>query len=96
MQIFVISGLDENPARVDNEDAGRSNARDFAIDLLNLDSALTPQLAEPLNTSIAIDSTAFKDIDHTSNTTVFIGSKTEMVLLKPANNLGWAKLQGRT
>jgi len=57
---------------------------------LKLDSALTPQLAELLNASIAINSTAFEDIDHASGATVFIGSKTEMALLKFAKNLGWA------
>jgi Ca2+-transporting ATPase len=85
-----VSRLDENPSRTGNEDAGRPNARDFAVDLLKLDSALTPQLAELLNASIAINSTAFEDIDHASGATVFIGSKTEMALLKFAKNLGWA------
>jgi Ca2+-transporting ATPase len=37
-----FSRLDENPARAGNEDTGRPNARDFAIDLLKLDSALHP------------------------------------------------------
>ena len=85
-----VSRLDETPTRADNEDVGRPNAKDIAIYLLKLDSALTRQPAELLNTSIAINSTAFEDTDHASGVTVFIGSKTGMELLKSAKNLGWA------
>jgi Ca2+-transporting ATPase len=84
-----VRRLDENPSRAGNEDSGRPNARDFAVDLLNLNSALTPQLVELLNASIAINSTAFEDLDPESGAAVFIGSKTETALLKFAKQLGW-------
>ncbi len=85
-----VRKLDENPARAGNEDTSGPNAKDFAVDILNLNSALTPQLVELLNASIAINSTAFEGVDPESGATVFIGSKTETALLKFAKNLGWA------
>ena len=92
-----VRKLDENPARPGNEDTNRPNAKDFAVDMLNLNSTLTPQLVELVNASIAINSTAFEDIDSESGATVFIGNKTETALLKFAKDLGWAnKLQGHT
>jgi Ca2+-transporting ATPase len=56
--------------------------------IINL--TLTHQLVELLNASIAINSTAFEDIDSESGAAVFIGSKTETALLKFAKDLGWA------
>jgi hypothetical protein len=55
-----------------------------------LKRALTPWLVELLNASIAINSTAFKDVDPESGATVFIGSKMETALLKfaKADRLG--------
>ena len=85
-----VRRLDENPARAGNEDTSRPNSRDFAVDLLNLNSALTPQLADLINASIAINSTAFEGVDPESGAVVFIGSKTETALLKFAKQLGWA------
>jgi Ca2+-transporting ATPase len=41
-------------------------------------------------TAIAVDSTAFEDIDPQTVELVFIGSKTETALLKFAKELGWA------
>jgi Ca2+-transporting ATPase len=82
--------LDENPARAGNEDTSRPNAKDSAVDISNLNSTLTPQLVELLNASIAINSTAFEDVDSESGDTVFIGSKTETALLEFAKDLGWA------
>ena len=80
--------LDENQARAGNEDTNRPNAKDFAVDISNLNSTLTPQLGELVNASIAINSTAFEDVDSESGATVFIGSKTETALLKFAKDLG--------
>jgi Ca2+-transporting ATPase len=84
-----VRKLDENLARAGNEDTNRPNANDFAVDILNLNSTLTPQLVELLNASIAINSTAFEDVDSESGATVFIGSKTETALLTFAKDLGW-------
>lgn len=85
-----VRKLDENPARARKEDTNRPNPKDFAVDILNLNSTLTPQLAELLNASIAINSTAFEDVDAESGAKEFIGSKTETALLKFAKDLGWA------
>ena len=85
-----VRKLDENPTKASNEDTSRPNARDFAIELSILNMVLAPQLAELLNASIAINSTAFEDMDPDSGMAVFIGSKTETALLKFAKNLGWA------
>lgn len=84
-----VRKLDENPARAGKEDMNRPNAKDFAVDILNLNSTLTPQLVELLNASIAINSTAFEDVDAETGP-LFIGSKTETALLKFAQDLGWA------
>jgi Ca2+-transporting ATPase len=90
IQAKFVRQLDENPARAGSEDTNRPNAKDSAVDISNLNSTLTPQLVELLNASIAINSTAFEDVDSESGTTVFIGSKTETALLKFAKDLGWA------
>ena len=85
-----VRKLDENPARAGDEDTNRRKAKDFAVDILNLNSTLTPQLIELVNACIAINSTAFEDIDSKSGATVFIRNKTETALLKFAKDLGWA------
>ncbi|TFY54084.1 hypothetical protein EVJ58_g9067, partial [Rhodofomes roseus] len=51
---------------------------------------LHPALRELFNETIAIHPTAFEDTDPDTNELVFIGSKTEMALLKFAKELGWA------
>jgi P-type Ca2+ transporter type 2C len=38
-----VQKLDENPATISNEDMNHPNTRDFAVDILNLISTLTPQ-----------------------------------------------------
>jgi len=48
--------------RAGKEATNRPNAKDFAVDILNLNSTLTLQLVELLNASIAINSTAFEDV----------------------------------
>jgi Ca2+-transporting ATPase len=85
-----VRKLDENSARASSEDTSGPNARDFAIDLSDLNKIFTPQLAELLNASIAVNSTAFEDVDPESGMPVFVGSKTETALLKFAKDLGWA------
>ena len=85
-----IRRLNENSARVTNKVTSRPNGSDFAFDSSDLNRILTPQLAELFNASIAINSTAFEDVDPDSGVAVFIGSKTETALLKFAKNLGWA------
>ena len=85
--------LDEDPARAGKEDTNCPNAKDFAVDISNLNSMFTPLLVELLNASIAINSTAFEDLDSESGATEFIGSKTETALCKGS----WlGQLQGDT
>jgi P-type Ca2+ transporter type 2C len=50
---------------------------------------LSPQLHDLLNSTITVNSTAFKDADPNSREVVFVGSKTETALLKFAKELGW-------
>ena len=84
-----VRKLSENQARAGNEDSSGPNAKDFAVDISNLNSILTPQLVDLLNCSISINSTAFEGVDSENGATVFIGSKTETALLKFAKDLGW-------
>lgn len=84
-----VRRLDDNPARAGNEATSRPKSNDFAVDLSNLNEALTPQLAELFNGSIAINSTAFEGVHSETGATVFIGNKTETALLSFAKELGW-------
>ena len=85
-----VRKLGENQARAGKEDSSGPNAKDFAVDISNLNSILTPQLVDLLNSSISVNSTAFEGEDSESGGTVFIGSKTETALLKFAKDLGWS------
>ena len=67
----------------------RKHADDFSIDQSEISSILSPQLRRLLNQSIAINSTAFEDIDPETNEMVFVGSKTETALLQFAKDLNW-------
>src|SRR5260221_7462162 len=63
----------------------RKHKDDFAIDVKNINSILTPQLQTLFNEAICINSTAFEDTDLGN----FVGSKTESALLRFAKELGW-------
>ncbi|KAF8340446.1 calcium-translocating P-type ATPase [Cantharellus anzutake] len=67
----------------------RKHKDDFAIDITNVNSILTPQLQTLFNEAICINSTAFEDIDPVTHLPVFVGSKTESALLRFAKELGW-------
>ncbi|KAI9458771.1 calcium-translocating P-type ATPase [Russula earlei] len=90
VHVKFVRNLEEHPTRAGNEARGGSNARDWAIDLSDLNAALSPQLVELFNASIAINSTAFEDVDPETGAPMFVGSKTETALLKFAKTLGWA------
>jgi P-type Ca2+ transporter type 2C len=85
-----VRGLDESNERTAREERSGPNARDFAVHLSHLNTALTPQLVEVFNAAIAVNSTAFEEVDPESGAAVFVGSKTETALLKFAKELGWA------
>ena len=84
-----VRRLEENRERTELEAPRGSKARDFAVDLANLNSVLSHSLKELFNASIAINSTAFEGVDPDSGDPVFIGSKTETALLGFAKELGW-------
>ena len=84
-----VRRLEENRERTDSEARRGPNAKDFAVDLTNLNSVLPHPLKELFNAAIAINSTAFEDVDPESGDPVFIGSKTETALLGFAKELGW-------
>jgi Ca2+-transporting ATPase len=87
-----VRRLEENQEQTDSEARRGPNARDFAVDLANLNTVLPRQLKELFGAAIsttAIHSTAFEDVDPVSGEPVFIGSKTETALLGFAKELGW-------
>jgi Ca2+-transporting ATPase len=67
----------------------RKHPNDFSIDQTDLNKAMSPQLQDLFNASIAVNSTAFEDADPVTGEVVFVGSKTETALLKFAKELGW-------
>lgn len=94
-----VKELDENPKRTnadeENQEAtpanssGRKPSGDFSVDQIQLNEVLSPQLRELINHSIAINTTAFEDVDLNTQQSVFVGSKTECALLALCKNLGW-------
>ena len=69
--------------------ANRKHANDFSIEQGDINTILSPQLKRLFNQSIAINSTAFEDIDPETKQLTFVGSKTETALLQFAKDLGW-------
>lgn len=80
---------DSSHLTVVDSEIQRKHKDDFAIDLADLDTALSPALRRLFNDAIAINSTAFEDKDPDSGDLVFVGSKTETALLRFAKDLGW-------
>lgn len=92
-----VRQLNDNAARSNAEETEQSTSgpeqirkhyEDFSIDQANLTTILSPQLRALLNESIAVNSSAFQDIDPETGEKVFIGSKTETALLQFAYELG--------
>lgn len=69
----------------------RSNAKEDekTIELNDLNEHVSEDVRDLLNLSIAVNSTAFAEIDPDTGNTIFVGSKTETALLEMAQNLGW-------
>ncbi|KAG2065094.1 calcium ATPase [Suillus decipiens] len=63
---------------------------DFSIDQSILNTVLTPSLRSLFNVAIAVNTTAFEDVEKESGERVFVGNKTETALLNFAKDLGWA------
>ena len=88
---FVL-GLDENEGRTtahhqNEDDPGHS--QDFSIDQKDLNSVLDAPLQTLFNEAIAVNSTAFQDVDRVTGKVEFVGSTTEAALLRLAQDLGW-------
>ena len=92
-----VRQLNDNAARSNAEETEQSTSgpeqirkhyEDFSIDQANLTTILSPQLRALLNESIAVNSSAFQDIDPETGEKVFIGSKTETALLQFVHELG--------
>ncbi|KAH9024004.1 calcium-translocating P-type ATPase [Lactarius deliciosus] len=84
-----VRKLEENRACTGSETRRDPNAKDIGVDLANLNTVLSHSLKELFNAAIAINSTAFEDVDPESGSPVFVGSKTETALLRFAKELGW-------
>jgi P-type Ca2+ transporter type 2C len=88
----TLTNAEEENAE-DSESTGiRKHPEDFSIDQAILNDVMSPQLQELFNAAIAVNSTAFEDIDPSPDTgeLVFVGNKTETLLWKFAKELGWA------
>jgi len=82
--------LEQDATEVANEpQVNRKNADDPPIEQGDINTILSPQLKRLLNQSIAINSTAFEDIDPGTGEPAFVGFQTEIALLKFAKDHGW-------
>jgi len=92
-----VRKLEDNKARTNaNEDHSprrsvdsKAPRNDFSIDQSKLNSVLSPSLRALCNEAIAVNSTAFEDVEKETGDLVFMGSKTETALLNFAKELGW-------
>ncbi|KAF9457841.1 hypothetical protein BDZ94DRAFT_1325934 [Collybia nuda] len=85
------TNADESPSPVLARE--RKHNQDFSIDQGQLNTVLSPALRALFNEAIAINSTAFEDIDPETQQVVFVGSKTETALLTFAQELGWGNFK---
>jgi Ca2+-transporting ATPase len=100
IQAKFVHRLQQNLARSNAEEeeevdspkptGTRKHPDDFSLDETELNNVLSPQLQRLFNSSIAINSTAFRETDPTTGNTIFVGNKTEAALLQFAQGLGWS------
>ena len=83
-----VRKLEENRESAGSEGRNGPNTKDL-IDLADLNTVLSHQVKDLFNAAIAINSTAFEDVDPESGACVFIGNRTESALLGFAKELGW-------
>ena len=81
-----VRKLEENRESAGSEGRSGPNTKDL-IDLADLNAVLSYQVKGLFNAAIAINSTAFEDVDPESG--AFIGNRTESALLGFAKELGW-------
>ena len=87
-----VKNLKENLNRSDaNDESGgsRKHDEDFAIEQDDLSQVLPANLQACLNEAIAVNSTAFEDVDKETGEIDFVGSKTETALLRFAKDQNW-------
>ncbi|KAG6369845.1 Ca-transporting ATPase [Boletus reticuloceps] len=63
--------------------------QDFSVNQSQIDTVLSPQLRKLFNAAVAINTTAFEDVDPATHQKIFIGSKTEGALLNFVKELNW-------
>ncbi|KAG9315051.1 Ca-transporting ATPase [Chiua virens] len=80
--------VDERLSRK-STDSAPGHKQDFSVDQSQINTTLSPQLRKLFNAAIAINTTAFEDMDPMTNQKVFIGSKTEVALLNLTKELNW-------
>ncbi len=71
----------------------RKHPDDFAIDQSELGVCMGRALEGVFNEAIAVNSTAFEDVDPDTGLRAFVGSKTETALLAFAKEMGWEEYQ---
>ncbi|PVG04175.1 calcium-translocating P-type ATPase [Serendipita vermifera] len=85
-----VKNLKDNLARAeDKENGDRKHSEDFPIEQDDLNKILSPALRRTFNEAIAVNSTAFEDINKETGALEFVGSKTETALLRFAKDLQW-------
>jgi Ca2+-transporting ATPase len=83
------TNADETEKSGSGTNVSRKHYLDFSIDQSHLNTVLSPELRTLFNEAIAINSTAFQDVDPESGEIIFVGSKTETALLQFAKELKW-------
>src|ERR1700761_3719160 len=90
-----VRRLEQNRDRTNASSPSRSTSptrkhpNDFSIDQSDLNRVASPALQALFNESIAVNSTAFEDKNPDTGRMEFVGSKTEVALLKFAKELEW-------
>ena len=88
-EMTIVAGTVGVHAKLVRRRTGGPNPKDFSVHLANLDAVLPRPLKNLFNEAIAINSTAFEDVDPESGAPVFIGGEIESALLGFAKELGW-------
>ena len=84
-----VRRLEASRERVGSEARSNFNTKEFDLDLANLNFVLPSPLKNLFNAAIAVNTTAFEDVNPESGAPEFFGSKTESALLGFAKELGW-------
>jgi Ca2+-transporting ATPase len=93
----VVRDMAEHPRRIHSDaDAEATNEQALgaqhlrpAFNLAELKDNISPDLADLINMSVALNSTAFEQTDKETGLITFIGSKTESALLEMCAEQGW-------